>query len=97
MLEFLDRDMVECNPFESASVKKIHLLPYLNVSEQELGGNAHRIAETNDGLFLLLNKESKTIAVLKESEPKESFKCKKCSEEFDNKGKFLAHTRACKD
>jgi hypothetical protein len=99
VLEFInDRGLVEANQFETASVKAIYNLPYMNITDQELGGNARRIAELHDSkLFLLLNKDSKTIAVLKMQEDKEAFVCKKCNESFDNKGKFLAHSRTCKD
>ena len=104
MLEFLrDKELIEANPFETAKIKKLHFLPAFGVNPSDYGGRVKHIAELQDkDILLIIDKSFKTIDVarLKKEEEAEvevkRFTCKKCNEEFENQGHFLAHSRKCK-
>ena len=106
MLEFLRDSVVTANnPFKTASIKRIHFLPFEGLKSSDYGGRVNSVAELKDSdLFLIVDKDLKTIDVarikVEEAEQLQEAKvfitCKKCNEEFDNKGNFLTHTRKCK-
>lgn len=106
MLEIIgDRTLVEKNPYEQANIKKLHFLPFYNFEDGFYGGRVKYVAELKESdLFLLVSPTLETVDVARfvkeetqeEPKSKETFVCKKCNKEFEGRGNFLTHTRACK-
>lgn len=66
ILEFTgDQKLIEKNPFETAKVKQLHILPFGGIEKDSYGGKIYRIAELYNGLFLAVGNDLKTIDVAK--------------------------------
>lgn len=72
ILEFTrDTRLIEKYPYETAKIKKLHMLPFGGIDKDAYGGKLYCIAElVNDGLFIAVNKDMKTVDVAKIKEIK---------------------------
>lgn len=98
MLEMLrDNKLINENPYDTANIKKLNFLPFMNIDIGSYGGRAKYVAELKDkDLFLIIDKDLRTIDVAMIKQEEKRIACKKCNLEFDNQGKFLSHARNCK-